>query len=66
MPVDMIYYLRDSFVARTVGAAVERPVRLNAVANNLTATVMTDRRQFMYRALETVEHVAHAGGDDFE
>ena len=43
--------------ARAVGAAVEVPIRLDAVADDLHPAVLTHRGQGVYGALEAVEGV---------
>jgi hypothetical protein len=48
--------------ARTVGAAVEVTVRLNAVPDNLDAAVLADGGEGVDRALEAVERVRGAIG----
>src|ERR1044071_1345860 len=43
---------------RAVRAAIERPVRLDAVADDHAAAMRTARRELVNRALETVERSA--------
>src|SRR6476660_711814 len=49
-----------------MGTAVECAVRLDAMADDLTAAVIADWRQFVNGTLETVEHMALASGDYLE
>src|SRR5215510_6169471 len=58
--------LVDAFGVCAVCAAVERALRLDAVADDFTTTVLAYRRQFVDRTLEAVERVRAAGGDDLE
>src|SRR5215510_16255357 len=58
--------LVDAFGVCAVRAAVERALRLDAVADDFTTTVLAYRRQFVDSTLEAVERVRAAGGDDLE
>jgi hypothetical protein len=53
-------------LAGTVGATVIIALRLDAMTDNLAATVRADRRQFVDRALEAVEGMFTSSRDDFE
>ena len=65
-PSSVINDFVRSFFARAVGTAVERAVRLDAVTENLAAAVVAHGREFMDRALKTVEHVSDARRDNFK
>lgn len=62
----MVNDLVCPFFVRAVGAAVKRAVRLDAVTENFATAVVAHRREFMNRALETVEHVGDARRDNFK
>ena len=62
----MILHFADACLLGAVGAAVEGFVGLDAVADDLAATVRADRRQLVDRALEAIERVGHAGGHDLK
>lgn len=49
-----------------MGTAVKSAVRLNAVTDDLTATVIADRCQLVYRALKAVKDVGNTCRDDFK
>src|SRR5205809_2123161 len=53
----VISYCGDATLARAVRATVERPIRLDAMADDLAATVVTARGELVYSAFETVEGV---------
>jgi hypothetical protein len=59
----MIARFLDARVARTVGAAVDLPVRLDAVPDYSAVAVGTTRGERLDRALEAVESVGRAAGD---
>jgi hypothetical protein len=48
--------------ARTVGAAIERTFRLDAVADHFHAAIFTGGREGVNRTLETVESVRSLAG----
>src|SRR3954451_9532162 len=56
----------DAAVRRAVGAAVDGPARLDAVADHPAAAVGADRGERVDRALEAVEHVRLAAAPDLE
>ena len=57
----MIFHFGDARLVRAVGAAVERVVGLDAVPDDLAAAMITDRREFVDRALEAIERVPLPG-----
>jgi hypothetical protein len=57
---------RDTTLSRAMGATVERPIRLNPMAQNLAAAVIAGRSELMNCTFETVECVARAIADDVE
>jgi hypothetical protein len=63
---DAILYAPYARMAGAVGAAIHVPIRLNAMANNFTATMATDRRQRLYGTLEAIEHMRDIRHDHFK
>src|SRR5438874_2484951 len=55
-----------ALLARAVGAAVDRSVRLDAVPDDPAVAVIAGRREGVDRALEGVERVRLAVADDLE
>lgn len=55
-----------SFLAGTMGTAVKGAVSLNAVAQNLTATVIADRRELVDGTFKAIEDVGHTRGDNLK
>ena len=53
----MIRYRRDTGFAGAMGTTKERSLGFDAVTQNLAATVLAHRRQFMSGALEAIERV---------
>jgi len=53
----VIRYCGDATLARAVRAAVERPVRLDPMSDDLAPTVITGRGELVNRAFKTVEGV---------
>src|SRR5215204_6741797 len=49
-----------------MSTAKEGALRFDAVADDPAPAVVADRRQLVDRALEAVEHMSRAGGDDLE
>jgi hypothetical protein len=56
----------DSGFARATGAAIKRPVRLDAVPDDFAPAVIANRRQRMDRAFEAVENMLPARRDHLE
>jgi hypothetical protein len=56
----------DSFLTRAVGRTKVIFFCLNPMSDHPAAAMSTNRRQFMYRTLETVERVRSPGGYDLE
>lgn len=55
MVLDSIFNFRDAFAVGAMSAAIETPFRLNSMSHNFTPTVLTDGRQGVNGALETVK-----------
>jgi hypothetical protein len=64
--LDAILYTPYACMAGAVGAAIHIPIRLNAVADNFTATMATDRRKRLHGALEAIEHMRDIRHDHFK
>lgn len=62
----MIRHCRDAHLPGAMSTTVESPLRLDAMADDLTPAVVTDRRQLMNGALEAVERMSLAGRDYLE
>jgi hypothetical protein len=45
-----------------MGATIERAIRLYAVADDLAATMIADRRQLVDSTLKTIKHMPLASG----
>jgi len=56
-PSDVIDNLTRPFLPGTVCTAVECAIGLDAMANDLAATMVTNRGQFMNRALEAIKNM---------
>jgi hypothetical protein len=63
---DVVYDTADARLFRAVGAAEKSLFRLDAVPDNLAAAMRADRRQLVYRALETIENVTVSRRDNFK
>src|SRR5437762_3393696 len=57
---------RDATLPRAMGAAVERPVGLDPVAQDFAAAVIAGRGKLVNRTFKTVECVARTFADDVE
>jgi hypothetical protein len=71
--VDGAYYRLDAimdalytFMASAVNAAIHISIRLNAMAENFTATMVTDRRKRLHGTLEAIEHMRDIRHDHFK
>ena len=53
-------------LSRAIGAAVESIIGLNAVTDDLAPAVVTDRGEFVNRALEAIERVSCLGRNNFK
>jgi hypothetical protein len=58
--------LARPFLARTVRTTVECAIGLDPMADDLAATMITDRGQFMNRALEAIKYMCRARRDYLE
>jgi len=56
----------DAILARTIGATVEHAVHLNAMTDDLAATMHAARRKRMDGALEAIEDMRRAVQPDLE
>src|SRR5581483_2470580 len=56
----------DASFTRATGAAVERAIRFDAVPDDLTTAVITDRGELVNRALEAIKDVPVARRDYLE
>src|ERR687898_2716223 len=65
-PLGAVLKLHDAGLARAMGAAVHRPVRLHAMADHLAPAVRALRGHGVNRALERIEHVRLAADPDLE
>jgi hypothetical protein len=63
---DVIDYRFHPALSSAVSAAVESPLGLDPVANDLALTVLAHRGEFVYRALEAVERMGVSGSDHLE
>lgn len=66
VPLRVILYGSHTLKARAVCTAVEPFVCLHAVTYDLTATMLTHRRQLLNCTFETIERVLLISHDDFE
>ena len=66
MALGVVSHFSNSGLARAIGATIEGSIGLHAVADNLAAAVIANRRELVNRAFETVKGVAGTRGDDFE
>ena len=62
----MVPHLFDARLSGAIRAAVKRSLRFDAVADDLAAAVIADRRKFVNRTFEAVERVTRAGSDHFK
>jgi hypothetical protein len=53
----------NALLPRAIRTAIERPLRLDPMPDDLAAAMIADRREFVNRAFEAVEGVTRAGGD---
>ena len=63
LPLNMVFRFSHACQARTISAAVEFFIGLDAVPDDLTAAMITDRRQLVDGAFEAVERVSRSGCD---
>jgi hypothetical protein len=64
--LDAIMDALYTFMASAVNAAIHISIRLNAMAENFTATMVTDRRKRLHGTLEAIEHMRHIRHDHFK
>jgi hypothetical protein len=62
----MVGYCCHALLPRTVGATVERALRLDPVADDFAAAMLAQRSELVNGALEAVERMGLSGGDDLE
>ena len=62
----MIGYRLDALFAGTVGTTEERPFGLYAMTYNPASAMIADRSELMDGALEAVERMGMAGGNDLK
>ena len=62
----MIRYLADATLARAMRATVERSVRLDPMADDFAAAVVTGGGELVNRAFETIECVRRAVANHVE
>jgi hypothetical protein len=64
--LDVIYHSLDAALSGTVGAAIEGPLRLDTMPNDLAAAVLAYRSQPVNGAFEAVERMGVAGCNHLE
>jgi hypothetical protein len=64
--LDVIHRARHPRLPRTACTAKVIVIRLDAMTNDFASAIRADRREFVYRAFETIERVPVAGRYNFK